>query len=688
MATQRRRSQEMEELIFLCATSVYTKLLECSEDTVAVLLEHPTNSSLNSHYTILTGADYPDGVVVCQEGGGIRSVSESAEWALKSLVSDWCRERQLTIPESFQLDCLQLNTQVSVASSEYTTDASDFDDDDFDSYDGYETEDTLHPLIEEDVIRVQQLFGRNSIETRIHAGIDEMDIFFNIDLNNFMDENIALAWGVKVREPLVIMLHVRTMSKYLNGVEPKVEVFQSPTSSKVDRKKVAIGNQLKKIIENFVASQWKNLSNADIEKNRVDLDTSASDVDLSSACAGLEKPGELGTLVTSPQFSRQDSLGAQMRSPEGSEESDPMACKKLPGLENGFLVQCLQYGLNRICTLNEFCVICDERHIIETGLIKPCVCTRELCVFAFQTLGVMADAAEAIATDGDVVDLLIAMANAAATNPRAKIIFDPFPSILNPDNPNELALNPKKQDFRLVCDVLKEVVNTRELMLAGRCQSTGVKEELDSHHRLAFPLMQWIIATCRAHIVLLPEDRRIKAIKTKYQFVLISSPPAKEAAFQAAKTKSGSTFAFHGSNIENWHSIMRKGLINASGTKLQLHGAAHGSGVYLSPSSNVSFGYMGNFSAITKPKPPGGRESLVGKVNLKCMALCEVVTSKNLNKSGDIWVCPNSDHVCTRFFFVFDKDQNHKDPVDTRQPKYREQIDHAMEHISKFRRVK
>ncbi len=67
-------------------------------------------------------------------------------------------------------------------------------------------------------------------------------------------------------------------------------------------------------------------------------------------------------------------------------------------------------------------MICDERHILETGLLKvsrvkyrsdlacftallssqPCVCTRELCVFAFQTLGVMADAAEAIATDADV----------------------------------------------------------------------------------------------------------------------------------------------------------------------------------------------------------------------------------------------------------------------------------------------
>lgn len=33
---------------------------------------------------------------------------------------------------------------------------------------------------------------------------------------------------------------------------------------------------------------------------------------------------------------------------------------------------------------------------------QPCVCSRTLCVFSFQTLGVMADAAEAIATDSDV----------------------------------------------------------------------------------------------------------------------------------------------------------------------------------------------------------------------------------------------------------------------------------------------
>ena len=122
-----------------------------------------------------------------------------------------------------------------------------------------------------------------------------------------------------------------------------------------------------------------------------------------------------------------------------------------------------------------------------------------------------------------------------------------------------------------------------------------------------------------------------------------------------------------GSNIENWHSIMRKGLINATGTQyqvglsdwthpwgfihgvcsfhtcnvsVQLHGAAHGSGVYLSPKSNVSFGYTTTLPAHKKAKLVSWLEAncltvsyvycvqsevdcLAGKLNLRCLALCE-----------------------------------------------------------------
>ena len=49
--------------------------------------------------------------------------------------------------------------------------------------------------------------------------------------------------------------------------------------------------------------------------------------------------------------------------------------KKTPGLEKGFLVQIVRYALNRLQSLNEFCVICDEKHVLESGLIKvQCTC--------------------------------------------------------------------------------------------------------------------------------------------------------------------------------------------------------------------------------------------------------------------------------------------------------------------------
>lgn len=83
---------------------------------------------------------------------------------------------------------------------------------------------------------------------------------------------------------------------------------------------------------------------------------------------------------------------------------------------------------------------------------------------------------------------------------------------------------------------------------------------------------------------------------TPHQFLLISSPPFKEARFQTARKLYGSTFAFQwvesklmnrstshripasdsiflsfsGSHIENWHSILRNGLVSASYTKLQV----------------------------------------------------------------------------------------------------------------------
>ncbi|KAM3849200.1 protein mono-ADP-ribosyltransferase PARP6-like [Diretmus argenteus] len=353
----------------------------------------------------------------------------------------------------------------------------------------------------------------------------------------------------------------------------------------------------------------------------------------------------------------------------------------------------MKYTEQRIPTLNEHCAVCDERHVFQNHpMLKPTVCTRELCVFSFYTLGVMSEATEEVATGAEVVDLLLAMCRAALLSSRKSIIFEPYPSVVDPSDPKTLAFNPKRKSYDRLQSALDSVLLIRKM---AQGPYSEIKKQMDRIDPLAHPLLQWIIASNRSHIVKLPLSRQLKFMHTPHQFLLISSPPAKEARFQAARKLYGSTFAFHGSHIENWHSILRNGLVTASYTKLQLHGAAYGKGIYLSPISSVSFGYseMGNgqhqiptkeelikkydrINTIEQEHP--GRARFLQSRNLNCIALCEVITSKDLRKHGNIWVNPISDYVCTRFLFVYENGQVGDVNINTQDAKIHREIIQVM----------
>uniref|UniRef100_A0A9J8DC59 Poly [ADP-ribose] polymerase n=1 Tax=Cyprinus carpio carpio TaxID=630221 RepID=A0A9J8DC59_CYPCA len=335
--------------------------------------------------------------------------------------------------------------------------------------------------------------------------------------------------------------------------------------------------------------------------------------------------------------------------------------------------QTMEYAEQRIPVLNEFCVVCDEPHVFQNGpMLRPTVCERELCVFAFQTLGVMNEAADEIATGAQVVDLLVSMCRSALESPRKVVIFEPYPSVVDPIDSQALAFNPRKKDYDRVMRALDSIASIREMTQAPYLE---IKKQMDKHDPLAHPLLQWVISSNRSHIVKLPVTRQLKFMHTPHQFLLLSSPPAKESNFRAAKGLFGSTFAFHGSHIENWHSILRNGLVVASNTRLQLHGAIYGIGIYLSPLSSISFGYSGMNKKQQKvaskdetSQKKGQNPQFLQSRNLKCIALCEVITSPDLHKHGDIWVVPNTDHVCTRFFFVYEDGQVGDTSINTQDP--------------------
>uniref|UniRef100_A0A3Q3RFT7 Poly [ADP-ribose] polymerase n=1 Tax=Mastacembelus armatus TaxID=205130 RepID=A0A3Q3RFT7_9TELE len=543
-----------------------------------------------------------------------------------------------------------------------------------------------HPQLDIDTEAVRTLFSDSAVSFRKYASIDGVDVDLNIN-SNILDEDVARAWRINPSEPIIVRLHF-SLSQYLNGPAPSVEVFQPSNTDHF-----SLGKQLQNILTVFISREWKHLTNENIivrQKRRHSRFRPSGTIKKFRARLSIWLPLSKYTVIspamklncfTNPMnsYTIKNPTGELFTyTPNGKLLFSSQAirhCKTTPTLQHGFLVQIMRYAEQRIPTLNEYCVVCDERHVFQNGpMLKPAVCTRELCVFSFYTLGVMSGATEEVATGAEVIDLLVAMCRAALLSSRKSLIFEPFPSVVDPYNPKTLAFSPKRKRYDRLQKALDSVLLIRKM---AQGPYSEIKKQMDKIDPLAYPLLQWILASNRSHIVKLPLNRQLKFMHTPHQFLLISSTPSKEACFQTAKKLYGSTFAFHGSHIENWHSILRNGLINASYTKLQLHGAAYGKGIYLSPISSISFGYseMGKgehkmptkdelikkHNRINKIKQdlPGQPRFLESR-NLNCIALCEVITSKDLQKHGNIWVCPVPDHVCTRFLFVSHIQNSHK----------------------------
>ena len=148
--------------------------------------------------------------------------------------------------------------------------------------------------------------------------------------------------------------------------------------------------------------------------------------------------------------------------------------------------------------------------------------------------------------------------------------------------------------------------------------------------------------------------------------------PEREKIFAQRRQQYGSVFAFHGSEISNWHSILRNGLYNASNTNLMSTGAVFGPGIYLSPDINTSWSYTNvRRYDVCQQKLSSSHSSKEGEryinsSNAVCIALCEVIN--DLNTSGDItimglrkgapnnWQQPDDQNVVTRFLFIYNRE--------------------------------
>ncbi|KAK5106736.1 hypothetical protein LTS08_000858 [Lithohypha guttulata] len=196
-------------------------------------------------------------------------------------------------------------------------------------------------------------------------------------------------------------------------------------------------------------------------------------------------------------------------------------------------------------------------------------------------------------------------------------------------------------------------------------QESSLRQWRDRISSSALNVLRWIIASNRSCIVqvdsvvedagtlkTMPNEDRISGMDEYMQFRFAQGAPDKEQRFidcvkkQTAGKQYPTIFAWHGSPLHNWHSIIREGLH----FKDTAHGRAYGNGVYMSNHAQTSLSYMsGHYSlAGSRNGWPNSELKVSG-----AMSLNEVVNKPDSYVSrSPHYVVGEIDWIQTRYLVV------------------------------------
>lgn len=239
-------------------------------------------------------------------------------------------------------------------------------------------------------------------------------------------------------------------------------------------------------------------------------------------------------------------------------------------------------------------------------------------------------------------------------------------------NFDDLRLDEKQHMVSQILDTLPSVEEMTAFLgdKSTKRELSAWKERISP---AALDILRWIVASNRSFIKLDdPRNSQNKVIGMDdfIQFRLVQGAPDKEHDFTRAVFRHGrrachsypTMFAWHGSPLYNWHSILREGLH----FEHTAHGRAYGNGVYFSSSFQQAIAYTARIFRTQL-----WRNS---KLNVKsAISLNEIVNdTKHFVHSRECLVVDQLDWIQPRFLFVRSKsspfDNPDNPPVETPGP--------------------
>lgn len=238
-------------------------------------------------------------------------------------------------------------------------------------------------------------------------------------------------------------------------------------------------------------------------------------------------------------------------------------------------------------------------------------------------------------------------------------------------NFDDLSSEDKQKCIRILLDTIPNVLEMKEYLQSGRHKT--LQSWADRLSPAALGILRWIIASNRSCIIQVDNleggarksEERVSGMPEYMQFRFAQGAPDKEQRFMTSmrsevpkmsNPKYPTLFAWHGSSLHNWHSIVREGLH----FKQIVNGRAFGNGVYFSPQAHTSLGYSGSF--FNRPNfVPGGEETLLpswvwphSQLRISdALSLNEIINRPDkFRSSSPHFVVAQLDWIQTRYLFV------------------------------------
>ncbi|GAA6008198.1 hypothetical protein JCM11491_001926 [Sporobolomyces phaffii] len=354
---------------------------------------------------------------------------------------------------------------------------------------------------------------------------------------------------------------------------------------------------------------------------------------------------------------------------------DPMRGTKIC---NNYPLLAMAYLVRRFVICPRFCLICYKRCDAEISALKPFVCDSELCLFQFISLGLGPSLELEITQNSSAVDLLVQLAFVAAKEGR--LTGDLMPKglgLLVPSTKFDgswtkgdpvVEFDSYKNDQQRqdgVSSLILELppINEMKTWLLGEDQ-TPEEKLMNQTRKLssmkngsisasAWKLLRFIVASNTSYLKQIEdEDELIKGIPKEYrQFRFVVGSPAKEHLLaenvKSAQARDNNAkayptlFAWHGSSVKNFHSILREGLH----FKDTINGRAYGHGCYFSTTGDLSMGTYAQATATVWKNA----EFAIGKM----AAIAEIVNlpSEFVSRNPHL-VVNNVDWIQCRYLIV------------------------------------